>query len=65
MRQPWINSLIIKMFDGNLGYMGLMRRLKKKWSIRGELSLNDIGHRYFIARFTSTVDYNYVVTQRP
>lgn len=27
MRQ---NSLIIKMFDGNLGYMGLMRRPQEK-----------------------------------
>lgn len=42
MRQPWKNYLIIKMFDGNLGYMGLMRRLKKKWNIRGELDLTDI-----------------------
>lgn len=65
MRQPWKNSLIIKMFDGNLGYMGLMRRLKKKWNIRGELALTDIGHKYFIARFTNKADYNYVVTQGP
>lgn len=62
---PWKNSLIIKMFDGNLGYMGLMCRLKKKWNIRGEMALTDIGHKYFIARFTNTVDYNYVVTQGP
>lgn len=65
MRQPWRNSLIIKMFDGNLGYMGLMRRLKKKWSIKGELSLTDIGCKYFIARFTNKADYNYVLTQGP
>lgn len=49
LRKPWRNSLIIKMFDGKLGYMGLMRRLKKKWNIRGELALTDIGCRYFIA----------------
>lgn len=65
MRKPWKNSLIIKMFDGNLGYMGLMRRLKKKWNIRGELSLTDIGCKYFIARFTNSADYNYVLTQGP
>lgn len=58
MRRPWKNTLIIKMFDGKLGYMGLMRKLKKKWSIRGELSLTYIGCKYFIARFTNEADYN-------
>lgn len=65
MRKPWRNSLIIKMFDGNLGYMGLMRRLKKKWNLKGELALTDIGCKYFIARFTNSADYNYVLTQGP
>lgn len=65
MRRPRRHSLIIKMFDGNLGYMGLMRRLKKKWSIRGELALTDIGCRYFIERFTNEADYNFVLTQAP
>lgn len=41
MRKPWRNSLIINMFDGKLGYMGLMRRLKRKWSIKGEMALTD------------------------
>lgn len=65
MRRPWKNSLIIKMFDGKLGYMGLMRRLKKKWNLRGEISLTDIGCRYFIARFTNEAHYNFVLTQGP
>lgn len=59
MRQPWKNSLIIKMFDGKIGYMGLMRKLKKKWSIKGELALTDIGFDYFIARFSNKADYNF------
>ncbi|XP_021757939.1 uncharacterized protein LOC110722976 [Chenopodium quinoa] len=42
-----------------------MRRLKKKWNIRGELSLTDIGCDYYIARFTNQADYNYVLTQGP
>ncbi|XP_021849548.2 uncharacterized protein [Spinacia oleracea] len=65
MRRPWKNALIIKMFDGNLGYMGLMRRLKKKWNIKGELSLTDIGCKYFVARFTNSADYNFVLSQGP
>lgn len=53
------------MFDGRLGYMGLMRKLKKKWSIRGELSLTEIGCKYFITCFTNETDYSFVLTPGP
>lgn len=65
MRKPWRNTLIIKMFDGNVGYMGLMRKLEKKWNLRGELALTDIGHKFFVARFSNEADYNFVLTQGP
>lgn len=58
-------SLIIKLLDGKLGYMGLMRRLNIKWSIKGELALTDIGCQYYIDRFTNEADYQYVQTQVP
>ncbi|XP_021735747.1 uncharacterized protein LOC110702350 [Chenopodium quinoa] len=65
LRQPWKTSLIIKLFSGKIGYMGLIRRLKKKWNIKGELALTDIGCNYYIARFTNKEDYSYVLTQGP
>lgn len=65
IRKPWKNTLIIRMFDGSLGYMGLMKRLKRKWQLKGEFSLTDIGCKYFIARFTNLDDLNYVLTQGP
>ncbi|XP_021731247.1 uncharacterized protein LOC110698146 [Chenopodium quinoa] len=65
LRKPWKDSLIIKMFSGRLGYMGLMRRLKKKWNIKGELALTDIGCDFYISRFTNSAYYNYVLTQGP
>ena len=63
MRKPWKNTLIIKMFDGKLGYMSLMKRLKKVWQVKGELTLTDIGCKFFIARFSNLDDYNFVLTQ--
>lgn len=63
--KPWKTTLIIRMFDGSLGYMGLMKRLKKKWQLKGDLALTDIGCKYFIARFSNIEDYNYVLTQGP
>ncbi|XP_021727443.1 uncharacterized protein LOC110694584 [Chenopodium quinoa] len=65
MRRPWRNILIIRMFDGSLGYIGLMKRLKRKWQLKGEMSLTDIGCKYFIARFNNQEDYNFVLTQGP
>lgn len=65
MRRPWKHALIIKMFDAKIGYMSLMKRLKKKWELNGVLVLTDIGHEYFIARFSNIGDYNHVLTQGP
>ncbi|KAL2942993.1 hypothetical protein RDABS01_031341 [Bienertia sinuspersici] len=65
MKKPWKHALIIKMFDGKIGYMSLMKRSKKKWELKGGLTLTDIGYDYFIARFSSLADYNHVLTQGP
>lgn len=48
LRDPWKNAIIIKMFNAKIGYMSLMKRLKKKWELKGGLILTDIGHEYFI-----------------
>lgn len=65
MRKPWKQALIIKLLDGKIGYMGLMRRLKRKWNLKGELTLTDVGCQYYIARFSNDADYQYVLTQGP
>lgn len=48
-----------------IGLHGSDAQAKKNWNIRGELSLTNIGCRYFIARFTNEADYNFVLTQGP
>lgn len=53
------------MFDSKNGYMSLMKILKRKWELKGGLTLTDIGHEYFIARFSCPDDNNYVLTQDP
>ncbi|XP_021726906.1 uncharacterized protein LOC110731183 [Chenopodium quinoa] len=65
IRKPWKHTLIIKMFNRKIGYMALMKRLKKKWELKGGLILTDIGYDYFIARFSIVDDYNHVLTQGP
>ncbi|XP_056690284.1 uncharacterized protein [Spinacia oleracea] len=65
LRAPWRNSLIIKLFDKRLSYAVLMRRLKLMWSLKGEIALTDVGCAYYVVRFTSREDYNFVMTQGP
>ncbi|XP_021851501.2 uncharacterized protein At4g02000-like [Spinacia oleracea] len=65
LRKPWKFALIIKMFNSKIGYMSLMKRLKKKWNLDGGLILTDVGNDYFIALFSTMGDYNHVVTQGP
>ena len=45
--------------------MQLKRRLKLKWSLRGNFSLIDIGRNYYVARSTNLEDYEHVRTQGP
>lgn len=65
LRRPWQNALIIKLFDRRMRYEDLIRRLKLKWSLKGEISLTDVGCAYYVVRFTSLEDYSFVLTQGP
>ncbi|KAJ8450709.1 hypothetical protein Cgig2_021181 [Carnegiea gigantea] len=54
--EPRRNALIIKMFDKGIGFLQLKRRLKIKWELKGDFSLIDIGHDYYVTR--NEVDRN-------
>ncbi|KAL8141679.1 hypothetical protein V2J09_014711 [Rumex salicifolius] len=63
--KPWKDTLIVRLFDKNLGYMALRRRLAQKWGLSAPFSLIDIGNDTFIARFANRTDYDHVLTQGP
>lgn len=65
IRYPWKNAIIIKLFDKKMGYKVLMRRLRFKWQLKGNIALTDVGHAFFVVRFTSLEDYEFVLTQGP
>nr|CCA66008.1 hypothetical protein [Beta vulgaris subsp. vulgaris] len=65
IRHPWRNSLIIKLFDRRLSYDILVRRLKYKWNLKGDIALTDVGHAYYVVRFNNMEDYDFVLTQGP
>ena len=61
----WRNAIIIKLFDKRMGYEALMRRLKFKWGPKGSIALTDVGHAFYVVRFTNYEDYEFVMTQGP
>ncbi|KAJ8447219.1 LOW QUALITY PROTEIN: hypothetical protein Cgig2_030450 [Carnegiea gigantea] len=65
LHEPWRNALIIKMFDKGIGFLQLKRHLKTKWAMKGDFSLIDIGHDYYVTRFTNVEDYDHVMTNGP
>ncbi|XP_074265181.1 uncharacterized protein LOC141587605 [Silene latifolia] len=65
IRRHWKDTLITKMFDKNIGYFTLLRQIKKKWALKGGLSLMDVGFSFYVARFTNKEDYEHVISQGP
>ncbi|KAJ8447112.1 hypothetical protein Cgig2_022841 [Carnegiea gigantea] len=65
LREPWRNALIIKMFDRGIGFLQLKRRLNVKWALKGDFSLIDIGHDYYVTQFSNLDDYEHVMTSDP
>ncbi|XP_021764243.1 uncharacterized protein LOC110728882 [Chenopodium quinoa] len=65
LRRPWQNTLIIKLFDKKLNYKVFIKRLRIKWSLKGDISLIDVGFDYYIVRFTNMEDHHHVLTQGP
>lgn len=66
LRRPWKNALIVKLFGRKLSYAVLIKRIKRlrvKWNLKGDISLTDVGCAYYVVRFTSLDDYEFVLTQ--
>ncbi|KAJ8439289.1 hypothetical protein Cgig2_016837 [Carnegiea gigantea] len=65
LREPWRNALIIKMFEKGIDFFQLKRHLTIKWALKGDFSLIDIGHDYYVTRFTNPEDYEHVMMNGP
>ncbi|XP_074300792.1 uncharacterized protein LOC141632112 [Silene latifolia] len=65
LRKPWRNALITKMFDKQIRYLSLVRKLQAKWSINGKLMLTYLGCSYYVAHFSWRQDHEHIITQGP
>jgi hypothetical protein len=56
IREPWRQTLIIKVLGRRVSYTFLLKRLQTIWKIQGDLNLVDLGNDFFLARFSNKED---------
>ncbi|GLT67140.1 hypothetical protein SLA2020_394690 [Shorea laevis] len=66
IREPWMNSIIIKPFHHKtLGYNYIYPRLKAQWKPSGKWDFIDLGFDFFLVRFQVLEDLNRVIFGGP
>ncbi|XP_028800282.1 uncharacterized protein LOC114755557 [Neltuma alba] len=63
--RAWRKSLIVKLLDRYIGYKALETRLQSMWVKRGVIRLINIGHGYYVVKFTNKEDYYEALTGGP
>ncbi|GMY07011.1 hypothetical protein FCV25MIE_02250 [Fagus crenata] len=65
IRAPWAQSLIVKTFSRNVGFMFLSTKVKALWSPLGRMDCIDIGHDYYLIKFELQADLDNVLKGGP
>ncbi|KAK4272616.1 hypothetical protein QN277_021145 [Acacia crassicarpa] len=65
MYKVWRDSLIIKLLGRNIGFKALESRVQSFWAKRGVTKLINIGHGYFVVKFSNKEDYMLALTGAP
>ncbi|KAJ7954456.1 Zinc ion binding,nucleic acid binding-like protein [Quillaja saponaria] len=65
IRKPWRNALIVKLLGKSLSYNYLLDRLKQRWNTKGEFKFIDIGCDFYIVKFSSVKDLQFVMSKEP
>ncbi|KAI7985130.1 Uncharacterized protein LOK49_LG14G02120 [Camellia lanceoleosa] len=65
IRNPWQNSLIVKLMGRSLGYTYLMDRLKNIWKLNSTFIGIDLGNHFFLMKFQDVADLNKVLNEGP
>lgn len=65
MYRVWNTSVSIKLLGRNIGYRALETRVQSFWAKRGIIRLINIGHGYFVVKFSNKEDYMLSLTGGP
>ncbi|KAI8013539.1 hypothetical protein LOK49_LG05G03238 [Camellia lanceoleosa] len=65
IRDPWQNSLIVKLMGRSSSYTYLMDKLKSIWKPSGTFLGIDLGNHFFLLKFQEMLDLNKVLNEGP
>ncbi|KAI9116071.1 hypothetical protein K1719_013001 [Acacia pycnantha] len=63
--KAWRKAIIIKLLDKPIGYKALLARIQPWWAKRGVLNLINIGHGYYVVKFSHREDCVNALTGGP
>ncbi|KAH1055673.1 hypothetical protein J1N35_033738 [Gossypium stocksii] len=62
LRKPWRNALIIKLLGKSISYSALIQRLTTMWNLDEDFDCIDLGHGFYVVKFSSAEDLLEVIT---
>ena len=65
IRKPWGCAFIVKVFGRSVGFTFLHNRLLSLWKPAGRLECVDLGHGFFLTRFSLREDYDAILKKGP
>ncbi|XVF29489.1 hypothetical protein REPUB_Repub15cG0125200 [Reevesia pubescens] len=65
IREPWKNTLIVKLIGCPLSYTYICNRIKQLWSLKGSFEEMDMDNGFFCIRFGLSINYNFVLENGP
>ena len=65
IRKPWGCAFIVKVFGRSMGFTFLHNRLLSLWKPTGRLECVDLGHGFFLTRFSLREDYDAILKKGP
>lgn len=65
IRNPWKQTLIIKVMGRRVGYAYLLRRITAMWHPKSRMELVALDNDYFLVKFASIDDYKYAKFEGP
>ncbi|XP_021298836.1 LOW QUALITY PROTEIN: uncharacterized protein LOC110427624 [Herrania umbratica] len=65
IRQPWRNTLIVKLLGRDISYTYVSNRVKQLWSLVGEFEAVDLDDGFYCFRLNSKSNYDYVLSEGP
>ncbi|CAL5414966.1 unnamed protein product [Camellia sinensis] len=65
IRQPWTNSLIVRLLGKTIGYRLLCTKVRNLWALQDEFNAIDLGNNYFLFKFSSQEDCAHVYSGGP